>query len=1067
MEDSSLSESESTEPILVSSVLGVKGPLRFTRHRSTIKAHVVLRRVEVDDDSSDDGEPSRVTYFGLFAQKRIDVRPGREILLTVEEGELKGQALMLSADTIDTHDISYEEETQVAEEEEISPSPLPKFAVPPKMRKTWMKRERVQVKLEDEPVSIPDPSVPFAIQSASSVLSQSFSAQPKECRSVFTQTDLSKRSTCEYGCKERSGSKDRSPVTATREEIKNQPRYDPLTRQSRPVVCSKSQASVAKTDTDWEDEDMQCSSDAESGIQDMEVSEAEDDASEVLDHKPMLARNPAPLSVMAVTEKTKGGNKAVPNPFVSGGFVTEFVGDSRLKTDSEESRICITPDTTKPNRTDSITSSFPSDSTRINPNSLTRRRTSPIPRMKAKASNIKISLDQTHAKELRDDVCCSVVATKTAVERSGNGPCVPAGTYHNSLGIRPSSPGTFMPPAVAAKVNASKSKKLVVIGGGWGPNKRSNAIPTKTNALAVNHTSSMIMNVLNPSRSSPLPPPPKELPPPPSASPPPPPPPPTSPPRRPQGKPSQGKDTISKWKRLDCVTLPDPPPIQGKSDLVDHSSSPIDAKPPCCPPSLLSRISDLPALSVDTKAAVKSSGSTKPPEQRSSRQFPSIKRESCSPSPLTPKRRSSQPFAVASDSRATSSSSSSLKCCDTPKHPPVSQPSGTANSVSGNADKRSPATHPLPPKPITSLNRGIKREPINALDAIGRCRKKRKLYPWPTIEANFTASLAGDGPLSIKQIETSGDGKLIALICADQTIRIWNSDTRAEMARLGHNAPVISLAWMEGDAGIMIFGGDGIIGKWIRTAQNHWTWGKVADALDRRVVRKPLLSSDECCCMAYTKDLIAISVKQSVKVWQWNRGLWQIQRSIMRPDVTALTFIHGGTLLGGTNEGVLWICEVPNGTLRALAFLKGKISHIDADAAKSSALVTLRTTSLLVNLQQEGRGRLDRAYSKVGLEIDGFGARFAAQGQGVLFGSNQGCAFIWDTKSGNLIYGLDHRVEDDDAIGATASSEASGNRPGFLITGTKSGLLSWWPQPASSTVTVYSSDSKSCSDSRV
>ena len=37
------------------------------------------------------------------------------------------------------------------------------------------------------------------------------------------------------------------------------------------------------------------------------------------------------------------------------------------------------------------------------------------------------------------------------------------------------------------------------------------------------------------------------------------------------------------------------------------------------------------------------------------------------------------------------------------------------------------------------------------------------------------------------------------------------------MAQLGHNAPVMSLAWLDDDAGIILLGGDGIISKWIRT----------------------------------------------------------------------------------------------------------------------------------------------------------------------------------------------------------------------------------------------------------
>jgi len=133
---------------LASSVLGVKGPFHFRRHSSTQKAHVVLRRVEIEHDSDEEGEPSRIVCFSLFAQKRIDVKPGKEILLTVSEGRFKGHAVMLAADVFDTQDPSDgEETTQVAEGEETPPSPEPKCAVPPKMRKGWTKKAEVSPEL--------------------------------------------------------------------------------------------------------------------------------------------------------------------------------------------------------------------------------------------------------------------------------------------------------------------------------------------------------------------------------------------------------------------------------------------------------------------------------------------------------------------------------------------------------------------------------------------------------------------------------------------------------------------------------------------------------------------------------------------------------------------------------------------------------------------------------------------------------------------------------------------------------------------------------------------------------
>ena len=56
-------------------------------------------------------------------------------------------------------------------------------------------------------------------------------------------------------------------------------------------------------------------------------------------------------------------------------------------------------------------------------------------------------------------------------------------------------------------------------------------------------------------------------------------------------------------------------------------------------------------------------------------------------------------------------------------------------------------------------------------------------------------------------------------------------------------------------------------------------------------------------------------------------GTWQPQRSILRQNVTSIKFVQDGeALIGGTSDGVLWYCQVPNGTLRAYAFLKSKVS---------------------------------------------------------------------------------------------------------------------------------------------
>ncbi|KAJ3931387.1 MAG: hypothetical protein NXY57DRAFT_1048988 [Lentinula lateritia] len=265
------------------------------------------------------------------------------------------------------------------------------------------------------------------------------------------------------------------------------------------------------------------------------------------------------------------------------------------------------------------------------------------------------------------------------------------------------------------------------------------------------------------------------------------------------------------------------------------------------------------------------------------------------------------------------------------------------------------------------------------------------------------------------------------------------------MARLSHNARVASVLWLEDDSGIISLGEDGMISRWSRTSFNHWTWAKMVDI----GVKPNYQEIDSGMRLAYYKDKVAVSLPSvGVKVWFWSKGAgsWQAQRPILRPNVTALTFIEdGSTLLGGTVDGVLWACEVPNGIIRACAFLKTKIYSIDVNPSKTNALITCHGVSRLIGLQAEQRGKLEQSYTNKDTEsnphqLRSFGACFIARGQGVLFGDIKGCALIWDTKKGSLVYGLDH--------GLKAEERGEAPNGGCIVTGTNSGLLSWWSQPA-------------------
>lgn len=130
----------------VSSILGVKGPLRFRPHGSNQKAHVILRRVTLSDDSNDNSEYATVVRFSLFAQKRIEVKPGKEILLTVasEDGKFGDLPVVLEGDRNTLQSSEEDNFSQPANEEKQAPiNSRVSQSMPPRMRRAWTKKLEV------------------------------------------------------------------------------------------------------------------------------------------------------------------------------------------------------------------------------------------------------------------------------------------------------------------------------------------------------------------------------------------------------------------------------------------------------------------------------------------------------------------------------------------------------------------------------------------------------------------------------------------------------------------------------------------------------------------------------------------------------------------------------------------------------------------------------------------------------------------------------------------------------------------------------------------------------------
>ncbi|TFY77405.1 hypothetical protein EWM64_g6605 [Hericium alpestre] len=264
----------------VASVLGIKGHLRFRAHGSSQKAHVVLRRVELDD-SEDEGEGKPAFYFSLFAQKRIEVKPGKEILLTVADGPFKDQAIMFEGDIPGVASGSDEEETQVAEDEENFAAQ--EQSMPPKMRKPWVKRT-------EEPAIAASPILAPPTHHSVGVQAQA------EFASFSTQTTFDGEGEIRV----------REPLQTGLD--------DNMTDKYTPMELSPIQS-------------VQELAPVETVASTLTIRSAE--MEQVRVHEHLILARPPPASVTAAPKPVR---RKIPNPFVSGGFMTDFVGLSSAST---------------------------------------------------------------------------------------------------------------------------------------------------------------------------------------------------------------------------------------------------------------------------------------------------------------------------------------------------------------------------------------------------------------------------------------------------------------------------------------------------------------------------------------------------------------------------------------------------------------------------------------------------------------------------------------------------------------------------------------------------------------
>lgn len=1118
MDDTTSIDGESSSLVTsITSILGIKSQtLRFRPHKSTQKPHVILRRVQV---SSSDGCS---VYFSLFAQKRIEVKPGKEILLAIASPDerFKDQAMVLEGDIEAPESENDEEDPGVCprchgrKEREESAPPL-QVSMPPKMRRAWNRN------LEDT-VPAPDTGnatrVSVGVQAAPSFSTASVQSQLQtSCVSVQAQCSTS------FACVQTSlpsspvrvSSETQTSIAHATTEVQTnlQLSLSPVSKDIRerslsPMeldsLCNSAPdspvfsptgvpAMIAVLDSS---SNTPTSISSSLDVTDMEISPIESSASPLTPLPPYmmlpspikqedsdsidfvkpdtlldfrlpesicdaeksgrsdnttvdLSKPPRTSSVVAVdgialqnpqnisvgVDGSKPLKRTISNPFVSAGFVSDFIGSERKKT----------PPTVRVSSTEPSISREPTSECQTSPpygaatgltSGETKERGPQLPNdasfNKSRLPCKPIPTEPRAARRKPPTVPRSMLALSATNPTSENASAVGSspppdpkslayvapGSASNPLGIRPCS-GLLTPRQTP--ISSNPTKKRVVLGSDWPL--------TKATSISVGGASKSSLPSANGSGllgiegyASPSPP-----------SSPPPPPPPGNPP--PEASPlrheipvSQMKDddTLqthsmgSKWKRI-CFQSPaqlEGPAVPKVPAALDEQKTP--------------RVSTAPAEKTpDGKSLV-------------SRISPSVERtvrKSTTPveTPMKTTRLNDEPPSITPMKRKASEDASPIT------------PTKRHSSHTTPIPVQLPVHHPLPPKPAQSQGcgsvRGVKRERVPSPDLhdYERSKKSRQRFKWPTIKCLHSVALKGKGDIAVKAIAISPDGMYAAVTC-NRTTRIWNAQTRAELAQLSHGAPVVSVVWIEGSSGIITLQEDGVVSKWIRTGSNQWHWTKIVNAGQDKGAEGGSM------CLAYGRDRVAVSLPHSgVKIWIWNKGTWQFQRSILRQNVTAIKFVHDGTaLLGGTRDGVLWHSEVPNGTLRVYALMKDKIVDIDLNASGTCALVTQTGgVARLVDLQADRRGQVTAVYGNTETETrpsGDSGAAFVANGQGVLHGSSGGCVLVWDTKKGSLVYGLEH--EEDDIIQAVAGFDGSSAKDGCIITGTKQGHLYWWSQPS-------------------
>ncbi|KAF7323203.1 hypothetical protein HMN09_00100800 [Mycena chlorophos] len=1006
-----------SDTVCLSSLLGIKGGLRLRRDPTEQRPHIILRRVveEDSDDSSDEEEtpaPRKTRVeFRLYSHKHLNLKPGRELLLTVEsENDAFEKQLFTFEGDIDASDEDSElEDTTVAEEpaqvdddEEVD---LPYAAMPPKLRRRELLTKKDEVSrvvqlpvkrtVAHASVGVQTTTSSYASTSVQAIPSQlsvaqqttptlyaSTSAQTQSMQAEFltppqsvvatslqTQSDLSFSNplayrpslTIDIPCVESGDEMEISPVGS-----------DIPLNESFP-----SSPSHAVPDSDHSSSPTLVSSDLATGSPHEAVSkksilhfetkaQARDSIAPEVPDEPMPSsadacppRLPTPESVIRRRQATK-----VPptEPAAFRAAAASASGGTPLPTGPSALRkatataSCSRPPAPPPNV--------------------------PPPPLPMIPRGVVISAKgKERAPEESEATVVDIAEAKEAAAV-----VISTGPYSNRLNIRPSSSSAvIIPPqprpadSSTSSSTAQKKKVVINVGGPIVARTKKGSAGTHINKDAAR---AKVIDIDYASRSP---------------------------------SPETGSCNVepeNKWKRIAPVFVP---------ASVGHV--------PVAPPKSVTAV-DPQAQPV--RKNVFEIEEEKQAVGRAASKDKSTNRNDCEPS--RKKRKVDGDQSVNSEVPASSSlPNSPSKSQPVLAHPlPMKPPTDLSGSLRRIKRERSPS-------PVLTLAdtgrppvRSSKRDRSRSADSRQSSRQNEPERPWKAIQASDVCALGGDGALGVVQIVFNSDGSRFALLCENNTLRIWDSVYMLELARLSLSSTA-ELAWMEKD--LVSLSRDGVVRKW-KQKGSHWE-------------RVPLVclapehcSEDDKLCLAVARGRIAVSSPRfGVNAWIWTNGAWVAQRAIARTKVTALKFIDGGdALVGGTLEGVVWHSAVPNGTLKAYAFLQSGITSIAISPTGSEAVVSqAHGPACTVLLGPQESKRLKQAYADAGSVT--VGAQFTSNGNLIVYGTPEGCLAFCDKQTGSIVYRTENQEGD---IQVMACCE--GPRPSVLI-GTQRGRLVRWEAP--------------------